>query len=159
MQTIKVMAENLFNLIQDEGTGFPFPDCLKEYNNEYYHCYNAANLAKYQKAPMFIIESPYDQYSIDNIVVALCKTNKNPPFNLDTCNESAIAAIEDYRSLTIKAIEQIKGSRKDVGAWVPSCVQHGFTDMNSFTDPRFRIPSVNAPMVSVAIAEFLSNPQ
>lgn len=90
-------------------------------------------------------------------MVALCRSSK-APFNLDNCNETARAAIEDYRNATIKAIEQIKGERKDVGAWVPSCVQHGFTDMNSFTDPRFRIPSANGPMVSLAIAEFLANP-
>jgi hypothetical protein len=38
-------------------------------------------------------------------------------------------------------------------------VQHGFTDMGSFTDPRFQIPSAGGPMVSLAIAEFLANPQ
>jgi hypothetical protein len=56
------------------------------------------------------------------------------------------------------AIEQLKGNRSDVGAWVPSCVQHGFTDMDSFTDVRFRIPSADGPVVSLAIAEFLANP-
>ena len=59
-----------------------------------------------------------------------------------------MAAIEDYRNQTIQAILKIKGERTDVGAWSPSCVQHGFTDMSSFTDPRFKIPSVNGPMVS-----------
>jgi hypothetical protein len=37
-------------------------------------------------------------------------------------------------------------------------VQHGFTDMDSFTDVRFRIPSADGPVVSLAIAEFLANP-
>jgi hypothetical protein len=46
-----------------------------------------------------------------------------------------------------------------VGAWMPSCVQHGFTDMSSFTDPRFQIPSVGGPMVSLAIAQFIANPE
>ena len=78
METIK--AQSLFQLIQlilDDGTvrGFAIPQCLTDFP-EVYHCFNAANLAKYLKAPMFIIESPYDQYSVDNIVVALCKSNK-----------------------------------------------------------------------------------
>lgn len=60
--------------------------------------------------------------------------------------------------MTIEAIFKIKGNRKDVGAWAPSCVQHGFTDMGSFTDPRFQIPSVNGPMVYEAMREFLDNP-
>lgn len=42
---------------------------------------------------MFIIESPYDQFSIDNIIVANCKSKK-APYNLDDCNETARAAIE-----------------------------------------------------------------
>jgi hypothetical protein len=93
IQTIKLMAENLFALIQDEGTGFPLPECLKKYNNEYFHCYNAANLAPYLKAPMFIVESAYDQFSIDNIVVALCKTNKNPPYSIKDCDSTQMRAI------------------------------------------------------------------
>lgn len=82
----------MFKLSLEEGSGFPLPQCLKEYD-EFYHCYNAANLAKYLKAPMFIIESPYDQFSIDNIIVANCKSKK-APYNLDDCNETARAAIE-----------------------------------------------------------------
>lgn len=45
----------------------------------------------------------------------------------------------------------MRGDRKDVGVWAPSCVQHGYTDMRSFTDSRYKIPSVNGPMVSEAI--------
>jgi hypothetical protein len=53
----------------------------------------------------------------------------------------------------------LQRDRKDVGAWVPSCVQHGFTDMGSFTDTRFQVISANGPIVSKAIQEFLDNPQ
>lgn len=41
----------------------------------------------------------------------------------------------------------IKNNRKDVGAWAPSCVQHGFTDCPTFTDDRFRVPSNSGKMV------------
>ena len=108
---------------------------------------------------MLIIESPYDQYSLDNIIVALCKRNKDPPYSIEACDEEERLAIEDYRKLTLEAIMKIKGNRTNVGAWVPSCVQHGFTDMDSFTDPRFKIPSAGGPMIYEAIREFLSNPE
>ena len=60
-QVIKIEAESLFKLVHQEGDrGFPVKECFAEYPNEYYRCYNAANLAIYQKAPFFIIESVYD---------------------------------------------------------------------------------------------------
>lgn len=121
-------------------------------------CYNTANLAKYFKAPMMIVESPYDEYSLNIIVVAQCLTNKNPPYSILTCSESTRAGIEDYRQQTIDAIIKIKANRKDVGLWAPSCVQHGYTDTTTFTDPRFQIPSANGPTVSEAISQFLENP-
>lgn len=35
---------------------------------------------------------------------------------------------------------KIKGNRTNVGAWAPSCIQHGFTDCPTFTDSRFKAP-------------------
>ena len=78
----------LYNLIQEEGFGFPIPECIEEFDNEYYHCYNGANLAKYIKTPIFVVESTYDQYCIDNIVATLCKVNRVPPYSLQSCNET-----------------------------------------------------------------------
>lgn len=39
---------------------YPIEQCLNEWNGDYLSCLNAANLAKYLKAPMLIVESPYD---------------------------------------------------------------------------------------------------
>lgn len=97
---------------------------------------------------MLIVESPYDEYSANVIIEVNCLTNKAPPYDIATCNETAKEAIEDYRNQTIEAIYQIKGNRKDVGVWAPSCVQHGFTDMSSFADPLYKIPSTTGAMVS-----------
>lgn len=63
-----------------------------------------------------------------------------------------------YRNQTIEALFKIKGSRNDVGIWAPSCVQHGFTDTESFTDGRLTIPSANGPTIAEAIREFLKDP-
>jgi len=53
--------------------------------------------------------------------------------------------------MTIDALNKIKGTRKDVGVWAPSCVQHGFTDMSSFNDPKYKVPSTSGLMVYEAI--------
>jgi len=107
---------------------------------------------------MMIIESPYDAYSIENIVYTQCLENKQPPFSLLSCDQMVRDAIEDYRNLVIAAIKQIKGNRKDVGLWSPSCAQHGFTDDPTFANPNFRVPSGTGKMVHEAIQEFLDNP-
>lgn len=138
MKVIRIMAENLFKLINtDDEVSFPLSQCFDDFDGDIVSCYNSANLAKYMKAPMLIVESHYDEFTLNNLVVAQCLTNKNNPYSLATCNDTAISAIEDYRRQSIESLKKIKGDRKDVGLWSPSCVQHGFTDMNSFTDPRF----------------------
>jgi len=52
----------------------------------------------------------------------------------------------------------MRGDRKDVGLWAPSCIQHGFTDTSSFTDTKYRVPSGNGPRAFEAIQQFLDNP-
>lgn len=101
---------------------------------------------------MLIIESPYDAYSIQNIVYTNCMANKDPPFSLRNCNETVREAIEEYRGETFSAFMKIRGSRKDIGAWMPSCAQHGFTDTPDFNDPHYMIPSGNGITVAMAIA-------
>ena len=107
---------------------------------------------------MLIIESPYDAYSIENAVFTDCMQNKDPPFSLSNCDKKARDVIEDYRQNVIQALKKIKGDRKDVGLWGPSCAQHGFTDDPTFTNSNFRIPSGTGPMVHEAIQQFLDDP-
>ena len=85
-------------------------------------------------------------------------TAKGPPYSLASCDQKSRDVIEEYRKFSIEAIEQLKGTRKDVGVWGPSCAQHGFTDQPSFTDPRYRVPSGTGPMAFEAIQQFLDDP-
>lgn len=45
-------------------------------------CFNAGNYFEFLKAPMLIIESPYDAWSLENAVAISCMKNKNPPFSI-----------------------------------------------------------------------------
>ena len=63
-------------------------ECVNEHSEDLYLCYNAAYLAKYLKAPLFIIESQYDEFAISNIVVANCLSNKQAPYSVDDCNQT-----------------------------------------------------------------------
>lgn len=57
-------------------------------------CFNAANYAKYLRTPIFMVQSPYDQWSMKNIVVAKCLTNKQAPYSIKDCDEQTKQVIE-----------------------------------------------------------------
>lgn len=58
---------------------------------------NIVNYISYIKVPLFIIESPYDAYSMQNFIGTACIENKIPPYSLQNCNRAERAKLEDYR--------------------------------------------------------------
>ena len=54
---------------------FLFPECFDDFKEDKMTCYAAANLGKYLKVPMLIIQSPYDDYTINVVVGADCLIN------------------------------------------------------------------------------------
>lgn len=69
---------------------------------------NSANYVKYMTAHLFVIESPYDQWSIANILGTRCYSNRDAPYSIQNCNDTVRAAIEGYR---LKSIEYLKSMR------------------------------------------------
>lgn len=119
---------------------FPLEKCLDEWKNDTVPCFNAANLAKYIKVPMLILQSAYDEWAISNLLQAECLT-KNKPFSLENCNTTYLKVIDDYRdSARASIIEMIK-IKSNMGVWSPSCVQHGFINDHSFHDPNYKVPT------------------
>lgn len=53
----------------------------------------------------------------------------------------------------------IKGDRKDVSAWGPACVQHGYISYPSLTDDNFRIPSGTGLTLNDVVGAFLRDPE
>lgn len=102
-KVIREKARALLDLVWN-GQQFPIEDCLKQFNNDTVQCFNAQNLVKYIKTPMLIIQSPYDQWSLSNLLGVNCLGNKKPPFELQNCNSTVIQVIEDYRDATRKAL-------------------------------------------------------
>ena len=90
--------EIVFNITE---TPEPVAKCLQNPDFDMADCLNVANYAQYIKVPLFIIETPYDAYSVVNIVGALCPVNKDSPYSLQNCNSAERAAIEDYRLKSI----------------------------------------------------------
>jgi hypothetical protein len=72
--------------IVKDVTYFPVQECLRDMNNDTLLCFDAQNVAKYLKAPMFIVNSLYDSWSLQNLLAATCLKNKQMPYSLENCN-------------------------------------------------------------------------
>lgn len=81
---------------------------------------------------MFMIQSPYDAWSLKYILAVPCLKNKQP-YSLADCPESVMKVIEDYRLKTITELKSLRNNRKDIGVWGPACAQHGFEDGQAYT--------------------------
>ena len=116
----------LFDLVNSE-TPIPLTACYNDLRSNI-ACMNFSTTAKYFKAPLFIIESAYDEYSLSVILTERClKAGKHGAYSLDGCNETAMGEIAAYRNATLEAIENFTTLER-FGAWVPACVQHGFAN-------------------------------
>ncbi len=114
---------------------------MDEFQNDVVQCFNAANLIKYIKVPMLILQSAYDEWPIDNLLVARCLSKKGAPFSLDDCNATYLQAINDYRDAVRESIVTMMKTKPNMGVWSPSCVQHGFINDHSFHDTNYRVPT------------------
>jgi hypothetical protein len=65
------------------GMRYPLEACLDRNNNDVLTCLDATNLAQDLKVPTLIIESLYDEWSVENLIGTNCLGNKNPPFEMN----------------------------------------------------------------------------
>ena len=56
-------------------------------------CFNPGNYAKYVKPPLLIINSAYDEWALNNILIVNCLKNRSPPYSLQSCNDTTRALI------------------------------------------------------------------
>ena len=87
-KVIRVIGENLLKLVGTDEKELPEPVrmCIHKLN-DLVSCYDASNYAENIHAPLFIIESPYDQWSISNLLKAKsCLGNKQAPYSIINCN-------------------------------------------------------------------------
>lgn len=128
---------------------------MKEPGFDIVDCFNVANYAQFLKAPLFMIQSPYDEFSLKNIVGASCITNKDEPYSIETCNKTTLSAIDDYRLKSIDYLNSMRRSVKTIGVWGPACVQHCYAHEWSYNDSNYQ---VNGHTLMEAINMFIENP-
>lgn len=115
----------LFNISNSE-IPVPLTNCYNEVKDNLL-CMNFSLSYKYLQAPLFVIESAYDEYSIAVILTERCLNESiHGSYSMDNCNQSSLREIAFYRNATLDAISNFT-NLKAFGAWVPACVQHGFS--------------------------------
>ena len=109
---------------------------------------------------MLIIESPYDQWSIQNLLIAKCASREKDKeaYEIKKCDDGTRAVIEEYRKATVNAFYEMEAAKKQLSLWAPSCVQHGFSSSDSLTSDNYRVPSKSGVTLAEAMKEFLENP-
>ena len=159
-KVVRVRAEHLLGLVGDDKNELPKPvqECFNEIG-DLTNCYDASNYAKYITAPFLMIQSTYDEWVLENLLVIQCLTNRNPPNSIKYCNDTTRAVIEDYREKVIKAIYKIREDKKERGIWGPACIQHGFSDESSFTSAKYEVPTGKGLKIYEAVGKFLANPE
>lgn len=98
----------------------------------------ATNLAPYIKAPMFIIQSLYDTWSISYILGIPCIIDSS----LAYCDSFKRSKIHEYHKNTTNAIIDMIYKNPNInGVFAPVCANHVYDTMGSYYSPLFRIPA------------------
>ena len=87
--------ENLLKVVgMPEGDDLPLcaKRCIEATKNESL-CTTTPAYLNYVESPLLVIESTYDQWAIDNIVLARCKTDPAPPYSIANCSDKERDAI------------------------------------------------------------------
>lgn len=74
--------------------------CLDKPGFDIIDCLNAGNYIEFLRAPLLIVESPYDAWSVENALGVGCLKNSDQPFSLENCDAMNMKIIEDYRNAT-----------------------------------------------------------
>lgn len=107
-------------------------------------------MVNYILPPIFAIESQYDLYAINNIILLKCP-QKTFPATLQRCNDTEMSAIEDYRKKSLDAFGNLTRYEKN-GIWAISCSQHGFLyNNNMYNSNTYKIPKQTGATILTAL--------
>lgn len=85
-------------------------------------------------------------------------SGSNGAYSLDKCDTTAMHDINAYRDATLAAISNFT-TLPNFGAWVPSCVQHGFSHQYAaWHGPTYKVPGSSGNTLADAVHKFISSP-
>jgi len=139
--------------ISNEQTPMPVKECVQRYPTQA-ECFQSGNLYEFIKPKMFVIQSQYDLWGLQQILQLRCLQGSTPA-SMAKCTDAEKAYIEKYRSRINEAISNITSVEKH-GAWSVSCIQHGFLENGRYYEnSKYRIPTDSGVEVNDALLAFM----
>jgi hypothetical protein len=126
-----------FMRFSNEEINPPTAECVAAYPNELWKCMFAEYNHVFIKVPLFAIQSPYDSWSLRNILGISCEDGGS----LIGCDEGQMRYIEDYHTNTTVVLKAIAANSAKNGYWAPSCSNHVYSTWNGLYDAAYRIPA------------------
>lgn len=142
---------NFMKLSNDEIDP-PVKECVAAYPQEKYKCMFAQYIHPFINVPQFAIQSPYDSWSLPNILGIACENGGS----LSGCGEGQLRYIEDYHANTSAVLKAI-GTKKTNGYWAPSCSNHVYSTWNGLYDSAYRVPMNTQYSLMYCIVQWASN--
>lgn len=130
-----------------------YPDCVTKYNSRE-KCVFPQYYLDLIKAPLFVIESEYDQWSLSFIVGTMCQ---NLNLSLKSCNSFSMNRIEAYRTSFMNIINPMVPLRPNWGYWIIACVKHVFDQSESFNSGDYEVAMDSGWTLSDALNQWLEN--
>lgn len=110
--------------------------CALDNPEETWKCMMFQYIYKYVKTPMFIIQSQYDLWSIQNILKMSCANAGT----LTACSDSEVKYIESFKSQMVSNINSYLSLQKESGAWSVACINHGYCVSKRCNSQNYQIP-------------------
>eukprot|EP00052_Salpingoeca_macrocollata_P010929 m.84387 g.84387 ORF g.84387 m.84387 type:complete len:428 (-) comp17792_c0_seq1:117-1400(-) len=109
-------ADPVWNVTGSGGTNAA---CLQAYAaSEHWKCLMAPYLSPHIQTPLFVMNSAYDAYQVQNILDIGCVPDSG------SCSASQQTALQSYRAAFVEAVASVYQNRTQNGVYVDSCYVH-----------------------------------
>ena len=97
-------------------------ECLTDFTDNPHLCYMSPHMVTYVETPLFMFNSKFDAWQMDNDLQVPCKAGDAGHV---TCNSTESAAIVQYGADFLTALQPVIASQARNGAFITSCICHG----------------------------------
>eukprot|EP00825_Cyclidium_porcatum_P016600 TRINITY_DN1955_c0_g5_i1.p1 TRINITY_DN1955_c0_g5~~TRINITY_DN1955_c0_g5_i1.p1 ORF type:complete len:406 (-),score=51.24 TRINITY_DN1955_c0_g5_i1:220-1437(-) len=150
----RFQIQQLWKLV-DAATSVPNTNCVASVlSSNQWQCLFPQYISKYVSAPIFVIQSLYDIWVLDNNAGMSCVSEKTS--SLDSCSD-VIDYIESYKTVISNKI--VNNLQPNSGVWQIACAFHdiSFVDSAYFTSASWQVTVSSANYTAqTALSKWLS---
>ena len=112
--------KTLFSIVNEESD-FPNKRCVQAHFDDPSLCFHAEVMLASIEVPLFIIQTGYDTWSLDQVLNINC-VEFNEEANLNRCTQVQKRIINDYKQNIVDIVSS--ESKVNVAVWMPACLFH-----------------------------------